>query len=81
MSGGHFNSGNYVYHKMVDFADQLEFELSDLQAGDPAHYFCQETRDKLKREISRIREFAKMMKKIDYLFSSDIGEETFLEEG
>lgn len=56
--------GNYVYHKMVDFADQLEFELSDLQAGDPAHYFCQETRDKLKQEISHIRECAKMMKKL-----------------
>lgn len=77
MSGGHFNSNGYIYHQMFDFADQLE---SELQSKDFNTHYNEKTIAKLKRELIRIRECAEVMKKIDYLFSGDIGEETFLRE-
>lgn len=75
MSGGHFNDSGYVYYKISQFADELENELEEKK------YFAEyepEVLKIMKEALPSIRRTAKMMKEIDYYFSGDTGEESFL---
>lgn len=82
MSGGHFNDGGYDYYKVSQFADELESEIENNFFKDDWGYFPgfnEEVVEVLKAQLPKLREIATIMKHIDYLYSGDYGEETFLE--
>lgn len=88
MSGGHFNDCGYDYYKVSQFADELEVEISnngrerneDRTYGEewyPDHepgviYY-------LKQQLPKLRKMAEIMRHIDYLYSGDHGDDTFME--
>lgn len=82
MSGGHFNNGGYIYFELKQFAEELEREIENNEI--PDEWGCCTSYDSkvlnvLKRQISQINRIADIMKAIDYLYSGDYGEDTFLE--
>lgn len=81
MSGGHFNDCGYVYYKVSQFADELEEEIQkngtvnvygDKYEHDP------DVIDYLGEQVSKLRKMAEIMKHIDYLYSGDHGDDSFL---
>ena len=81
MSGGHFNGSRYVYHQVSQFADELEHEIdhNNVEEGcDCAPEFSEETLSYLRQKVSEIRKIAEDMRHIDYLYSGDHGEESFM---
>jgi hypothetical protein len=82
MSGGHFNDCGYVYYKVDNFCDELEIEIQENFIKDDWGYYkgySDEVIQLLKEQILFLRKAAKIMKHIDYLYSGDYGEETFIE--
>jgi hypothetical protein len=84
MSGGHFNYSGYIYYQVERFADELEDELDrNWDIIDDEEYsgfgFSDEVVECLKSQVRKIREIAEIMQHIDYLYSGDHGEDTFLE--
>lgn len=82
MSGGHFNDCGYDYYKVSQFADELESEIENNFFKDDWGYFPgfkEEVVEVLKAQLPKLREVAAIMKHIDYLYSGDYGEETFLQ--
>lgn len=82
MSGGHFNDNEYVYYRVAQFADELEHEIaSNSQANDLGYCpnFSEATLKELQKWLPRLKQMADVMHHIDYLYSGDYGEETFLE--
>ena len=82
MSGGHFNGNSYIYYQVHQFADELENEIENNEKPDIWDYcpsYSPETLSVLKLQISKINKIAKIMKAIDYLYSGDHGEDSFLE--
>lgn len=80
MSGGHFNFGDYIYYRVAEFADELESEINN-NTNDKDGWcpnFNEETILYLKEKLPEIRRLAKIMKEIDYLYSGDHGEDSFL---
>ena len=83
MSGGHYNSNGYVYYQVDQFADELEMDIRNNNRKDEYGYspdFNEETLQILKRELHNIRRVATLMRHIDYLYSGDHGEDTFVEQ-
>ena len=81
MSGGHF--GDYDYYKVYQFADELEVEIQNnnkkLDEYEYAPNFSPETIKYLRKQLRLMRYVAEIMRHIDYLYSGDHGEDTFME--
>jgi hypothetical protein len=71
MSGGSFG---YVYHRVDEFALGLQYAIDSEELK-----LKEETIKVLKNIIDRATSIADMMEAVDYLYSHDTGEETFME--
>lgn len=81
MSGGSFNSSGYVYYQVSQFADELENEIENNNRKDEYGYspdYSEEVLVKLREQVGAIRRVAEAMRAIDYLYSGDHGEDSFL---
>ena len=85
MSGGHF--GDYDYYKVDQFADELEVEIENNgKAKDDSGYYGEkwypnhdpDVIDVLREQIPKLRKAAEIMRHIDYLYSGDHGDDTFM---
>jgi hypothetical protein len=79
MSGGHF--GDYDYYKVSQFADELEVEIQNNNKPDEYEYapnFSPETIKYLRKQLLKMRKMAEIMRHIDYLYSGDHGDDSFL---
>jgi hypothetical protein len=79
MSGGHF--GDYDYFKVYQFADELEVDIDN--NGKPDEYGWKSNHDPdviavLQEQLPKLRKMAEIMKACDYLYSGDIGDDSFL---
>lgn len=78
MSGGHFN---YSYHHLAQFCDQLESDIRNNHKKDQwgyAHNFREDVIYELNVILSKAKELTKLMKHVEWLYSGDDSEETFL---
>ncbi len=71
MSGGSFD---YAYLKTKTFADELEAKLHMTE-----YEFSDEVRAKLNLILDQTKKTAFMMREVEWLFSGDTGEDSFLE--
>lgn len=81
MSGGHFDDNSYIYYRVDNFADELEIEIERNEISNEWNHcygFPPEVISVLQKSLPEIRRVAKLMKHIDYLYSGDYGEDTFL---
>jgi hypothetical protein len=85
MSGGHFGDCGYDYYKVAQFADELEVEIEHNGKagtdGDHSNWYPNhdpDVIDVLHEQIPKLRKMAEIMKHIDYLYSGDIGDDSFL---
>ena len=79
MSGGHF--GDYDYYKVHQFADELEVEIHNNNKPDEYGYvknYSPETIKYLRKQLRLMRYTAEIMRHVDYLYSGDHGEDTFM---
>jgi hypothetical protein len=79
MSGGHF--GDYDYFKVYQFADELEVDIDN--TGKPDEYGWKSNHDPdviavLQEQLPKLRKMAEIMRHIDYLYSGDLGDDSFL---
>jgi len=81
MSGGHFNDNDYVYYKVAQFADELEQEIAANNTvneyGDK-YNFDPDVIDYLEAQLPKLRKMSEIMRHIDYLYSGDHGDDSFL---
>ncbi len=86
MSGGHFNDCGYEYYKVSQFADELEQEiLNNGREGTtengyewyPNHE--PEVIEYLKKQIPLLNKMAEIMRHIDFLYSGDHGDDSFMQ--
>ena len=80
MSGGHF--GDYDYYKVQQFADELEEEIWNNDKEDEYGYvrnYSPETIKYLRKQLRQMRHTAEIMRHVDYLYSGDHGEDSFME--
>ncbi len=83
MSGGHFNGNGYVYYRVDQFSDELESEILNNENKDEYNYcpnYNEQTLEVLRKQIPLIRKAAEVMRAIDYLYSGDHGEDSFIEK-
>ena len=82
MSGGHFNDCGYDYYKVAQFADELEVEIQNnnkkLDEYEYAPNFSLETIKYLRKQLRLMRKMAEIMRHVDYLYSGDHGEDSFM---
>jgi len=87
MSGGHFGNCGYDYYKVAQFADELEEEIlrNGQKREDDGYYgeeyypaFEPETIKYLRKQLIPMRKMAEIMRHIDYLYSGDHGEDSFM---
>ena len=79
MSGGHFGNYGYDYWKVAQFADELEEEIQDKQDEYGHSYnFSPEVIEYLQEQLPKMRKMAEIMRHIDYLYSGDHGEDSFM---
>jgi hypothetical protein len=86
MSGGHFNDCGYEYYKVSQFADELEQEiLNNGKAGtdgDHSNWYPNhepEVIEYLKEQLPKMRKMAEIMRHIDFLYSGDHGDDSFMQ--
>ena len=82
MSGGHFGDCGYDYYKVAQFADELEVEIQDKDKKDEygcCYNFSPEVIEYLLEQLPKMRKMAEIMRHIDYLYSGDHGDDTFME--
>ena len=81
MSGGHFGDCGYDYYKVTQFADELEQEIAANNTvneyGDK-HNYDPDVIDYLEAQLPKLRKMAEIMRHIDYLYSGDHGDDSFL---
>ena len=81
MSGGHFCDCGYTYYKIEQFADELEQEIAANNTvneyGDK-YNFDPDVIDYLEAQIPKLRKMAEIMRAVDYLYSGDHGDDSFL---
>lgn len=79
MSGGAFN---YAYCRVNEFADDLRIRLDERDKVDEYGYTPNSLSDEVydtMRKIERLARFmAEMMKEVEWLYSADTGEDTFM---
>ncbi len=83
MSGGHFNDCGYEYYKVVQFADELEAEVSNNFEEDEygfAHEYPPDVCKYLLEQVTKMRKMAEIMRAVDYLYSGDHGSDSFMEK-
>jgi len=83
MSGGHFNGNGYIYYRVNQFSDELESEILNNENKDEYNYcpnYNEQTLEVLRKQIPLIRKAAEIMRAIDYLYSGDHGEDSFIEK-
>lgn len=81
MSGGKFNGSTYIYYEVSRFADELENEIQNNLVEDEYGYapkYNDEIIAYLKYKLPEIRKMSEIMRAIDYLYSGDHGEDSFL---
>jgi len=81
MSGGHFNGNGYVYYQVSQFADELFNEIENNESDEESGCdkgFSRETLSALRLYVESIKKISDIMRHIDYLYSGDYSEETFL---
>ena len=81
MSGGHFNDNDYVYYKVAQFADELEEEIATNNTVNEygyKHDYDPDVIDYLEAQIPKRRKMAEIMRHMDYLYSGDHGDDSFL---
>jgi hypothetical protein len=85
MSGGHFNDNRYIYYEVGQFANELEEEiLHNGKAGtdgDHSNYYSdynEEVIGYLKEQVPKLRKMEEIMRAIDYLYSGDYSEDSFM---
>lgn len=81
MSGGSFNNSGYIYYHVHQFADELENRIENNNVDDEYGYspnYPEEVLRVLRAHIPEINRIAKIMRAIDYLYSGDHGEDSFL---
>lgn len=85
MSGGHFNDNGYEYYKVEQFADELEQEIlnngKDGTVENGYEWYPNhdpDVIDVLEERIPKLRKMAEIMRHIDYLYSGDTGDDSFL---
>lgn len=79
MSGGHF--GDYDYYKVSQFADELQHEIENNGKVDEYGYkreFDPDVIDYLEAQLPKLRKMAEIMRAVDYLYSGDHGDDSFL---
>lgn len=81
MSGGHFNDCGYEYYNVEQFADELEEEIQNNGKVDEyghKHDYDPDVIDYLEAQIPKLRKMAEIMRHIDYLYSGDHADDSFL---
>jgi hypothetical protein len=81
MSGGHFGDCGYDYYKVAQFADELELAIVNNNKVDEygdKYNFDPDVIDYLEDQIPKLRKMAEIMRHIDYLYSGDHGDDSFL---
>jgi hypothetical protein len=87
MSGGHFGNCGHDYWKVVQFADELEEEIqtNGKEPNNTGYYgidyypnYSDECIEYLKEQLPKMRKMAEIMRHIDYLYSGDHGDDSFL---
>jgi predicted choloylglycine hydrolase len=88
MSGGHFGNCGYDYYKVGQFADELEEEIlnNGKERNEDRTYSYDwypnhepEVIEYLKEQLPKMRKMAEIMRHIDYLYSGDHGDDSFME--
>lgn len=82
MSGGHFGDCGYDYYKVTQFADELEVEIEnngEVNEDGYKYEFDSDVIDYLEAQLPKMRKMAEIMRHIDYLYSGDHGDDSFLE--
>lgn len=86
MSGGHFGDYGYDYWKVTQFADELEAEIRHNGKagtdGDHSYYYPNypdEVIAYLKEQLPKLRKMVEIMRHIDYLYSGDHGDDSFMD--
>jgi alanine-alpha-ketoisovalerate/valine-pyruvate aminotransferase len=82
MSGGHFGNCGYDYHKLYQFADELEEEIRNNNVEQEYGYTPNhepEVIEYLKEQVPKMRKMAEIMRHVDYLYSGDHGDDSFME--
>jgi len=81
MSGGHFVGSSYPYYPVNQFADELENDIENNSKEDEYGYcpdYSEETLAYLRQQVKNIRKLSEVMRAIDYLYSGDHGEDSFM---
>ena len=81
MSGGHFGDCGYDYYKVAQFADELELAIVNNNKVDEygdKYNFDPDVIDYLEDQIPKLRKMSEIMRHIDYLYSGDHGDDSFL---
>ena len=81
MSGGHFNDNEYIYHQVSQFAYELEVEIQNNNKPDEDGYakdYAPEVIEYLEEQVHFIHKMADIMRHIDFLYSGDHGEDSFM---
>lgn len=84
MSGGHFNGNGYIYHQVSQFAYELEEEIQNNNKPDDEYdgyvkNYTPEVIEYLEEQVHFIHKMADIMRHIDFLYSGDHGEDSFME--
>jgi hypothetical protein len=82
MSGGHFNDCGYIYHRVDQFAYELEEEIQNNNVKDEYGYtpnHSPEVIEYLEEQVHILHKMADIMRHIDFLYSGDHGDDTFME--
>lgn len=78
MSGGYFD---YAFVELHDFIQKLEYEISNNgKESEGFQTYSPEVIELLQEAIPTLRKAHKIMHLSEYLYSGDIGEETFKDE-
>ena len=81
MSGGHFSDCGYDYYKVAQFADELEVDIQNNDVKNEYEYapnYSPETIKYLRKQLRQMRMTAEIMRHIDYLYSGDYCEDSFM---
>jgi hypothetical protein len=81
VSGGTFNNNGYIYYQVHQFADELENRIENNGQEDEYGYssnYSESVLQVLRAQVPELRRIAAMMRAVDYLYSGDHGEDSFL---